>query len=245
MKNYHRVLLFLGVLAVSLLATGAVNAGTITIPDYSFETPDLSVGTPYTSAPDGSDMAPWSGAGAAIYNVAGYYGPFGEGNVTNPLGAQCGYIGNQLSMRPNLYQALTDTFKAGSEYHLTVGATLYQGGGVGINPNQVLSLQLGYWSGAPDGQTGPTIVAERQLVLGDLLEGTLTDFTLNTTAISGDAVDKNIVIYFARAAGAPTGRQYSLDNVRLTETSTPEPGTLVLLATGLMGLVAYAWRKRK
>ena len=25
----------------------------------------------------------------------------------------------------------------------------------------------------------------------------------------------------------------------------PEPGTLVLLATGLMGLIAYAWRKRK
>jgi hypothetical protein len=27
--------------------------------------------------------------------------------------------------------------------------------------------------------------------------------------------------------------------------STPEPGTLVLMATGLLGLVAYAWRKRK
>jgi hypothetical protein len=26
---------------------------------------------------------------------------------------------------------------------------------------------------------------------------------------------------------------------------TPEPGTLALLATGLMGLLAYAWRKRK
>jgi hypothetical protein len=25
----------------------------------------------------------------------------------------------------------------------------------------------------------------------------------------------------------------------------PEPGTLALLAAGLMGLVAYAWRKRK
>ena len=27
--------------------------------------------------------------------------------------------------------------------------------------------------------------------------------------------------------------------------STPEPLTVVLLATGLIGLLAYAWRKRK
>ena len=30
-----------------------------------------------------------------------------------------------------------------------------------------------------------------------------------------------------------------------TGTQSPEPGTLVLLATGLLGMVAYAWRKRK
>jgi len=28
-------------------------------------------------------------------------------------------------------------------------------------------------------------------------------------------------------------------------TVVPEPGTLVLLAAGLLGLLAYAWRKRK
>lgn len=31
----------------------------------------------------------------------------------------------------------------------------------------------------------------------------------------------------------------------VTITSVPEPGTVVLLATGLLGLLAYGWRKRK
>ena len=33
--------------------------------------------------------------------------------------------------------------------------------------------------------------------------------------------------------------------VALTGSPVPEPGTLVLAATGLIGLLAYAWRKRK
>jgi hypothetical protein len=145
-------------------------------------------------------------------------------------------------MRPYLFQTLTNTYEAGSNYTLTVGAALYQGGAVAIDPAQLLSFQLGYWAGAPDGDAGPTIVAERQLALSDLLEGTLQDFTINTGAVSSDAVGKNIVVYFARAAGAPSGRQYSIDNVRL---EVPEPGAVILLATGLLGLAACAWRKRK
>lgn len=247
MIDRHRLLLCFGVLAVSLMAVGAVNAATIAILDNSFETPDLSASTlPYTSDPSGADLAPWTGAGVAIYNVAAYAIPYGEGNVTNPHGAQCGYIANQIpDSRPFLYQTLTDTYAAGSVYSMAVGAALYQGGTVGINPDQVLSLQLGYWLGDPDGYAGPTIVAERRLALADLLEGTLTDFTVDTGAISGNAVGKNIVVYFARADGAPSGRQYSIDNVRLSETAVPEPGTLVLLASALVGVVACVWRKRK
>ncbi|MBU4273117.1 MAG: PEP-CTERM sorting domain-containing protein [Planctomycetes bacterium] len=35
----------------------------------------------------------------------------------------------------------------------------------------------------------------------------------------------------------------SVDNFKLTV--IPEPSTLALLATGLIGLLCYAWRKRK
>ena len=36
-----------------------------------------------------------------------------------------------------------------------------------------------------------------------------------------------------------------IDNYVLDDPKVPEPGTLVLLATGLIGLLCYAWRKRK
>jgi hypothetical protein len=37
----------------------------------------------------------------------------------------------------------------------------------------------------------------------------------------------------------------TVDNFSLTQEQVPEPSTLVLVGTGLLGLLAYAWRKRK
>jgi len=36
-----------------------------------------------------------------------------------------------------------------------------------------------------------------------------------------------------------------IDNFQLSGTAIPEPNTIMLCATGLIGLLAYAWRKRK
>jgi hypothetical protein len=74
------------------------------------------------------------------------------------------------------------------------------------------------------------------------------------TALAADQGDTLRLIMESKAAGtffsvnngALTGyaNRTGIDNVTITE-SVPEPSTLVLAITGLIGLVCYAWRKHK
>jgi hypothetical protein len=49
-------------------------------------------------------------------------------------------------------------------------------------------------------------------------------------------------LHFDSYVNDPSGQNAQFDNFSLT--TTPEPSTIVLLLTGLIGLVVYAWRKR-
>lgn len=52
--------------------------------------------------------------------------------------------------------------------------------------------------------------------------------------------------YFSVVARSTTGNAVHIDAVKVYAIGTvPEPSTLVGLVTGLVGLLAYAWRKRK
>jgi hypothetical protein len=66
-----------------------------------------------------------------------------------------------------------------------------------------------------------------------------TDDILKTVQSAGPIVGNNLYL------GVIIGTGTYADNVRLDITPAPEPSTLVLLASGLIGLLAYAWRKRK
>ena len=56
------------------------------------------------------------------------------------------------------------------------------------------------------------------------------------------AIDNNgDIVGYGTDSSSNTYQAFEILNVA----ATPEPGTLTLLAAGLVGLLAYAWRKRK
>lgn len=80
-----------------------------------------------------------------------------------------------------------------------------------------------------------TIVATMSYTAPALLAGDTLRLVLETRAIDG----------FSAGNGNRLGRM-AIDDVSVTVTPpVPEPSTLVMLAAGLLSLVAYAWRKRK
>ncbi len=84
------------------------------------------------------------------------------------------------------------------------------------------------------------------------------DLTLSAGWVQ-DTVLSNVALCITPTAGQyeVTGLSFSsgdqranppagwIDNYVLDDPKVPEPGTLVLLATGLIGLLCYAWRKQK
>jgi autotransporter-associated beta strand protein len=135
--------------------------------------------------------------------------------------------------------------------HLSPGdggvGTLTVAGNVSLSSNSILDYDFGATAG----------VCDRLTVTGDLtLDGTLNitssdalvhgKYTLfsvyGATGVTDNGLDFGVV-----PAGHDWAYSIANDNgvYSVIVTAAPEPGTLILLATGLLGILAYAWRKRR
>lgn len=81
------------------------------------------------------------------------------------------------------------------------------------------------------------------------LTATWQQYNITFTATAADA-NQPYTVAFLNSYGKMTGQPgatgmstMGIDNVHLS--AIPEPATIVLFGTGLLGLLAYAWRKRK
>jgi hypothetical protein len=226
---------------------------------------NMENGTPGSiySTTSGTTVATLPGTGLFINND-GIVG--GTENSWNP-----GFVYN-YSAGTTYWKAGTTTLSAFSsvqsvsqndQYIAGIGssfntALLYQGNGTS-SPTLVKTLagegyavnNIGWMGGdsdvAVDGQFSSTAW---------LWDGT-TQHNLNTemhnqfpsTVTSGFTIcacwginDSNQVLVWG---GYLAGQQRVFESFLLTPIPTPEPSTLLLLASGAMGLAAYAWRKRK
>jgi hypothetical protein len=230
-----RLSLFLALVASSSFAMGEIIS--IAVPNHSFESPTLDPGayTFFTQGSGENTTGDWvQSHTAAAGTVNDTNGAFGA-QPSGVDGTNVGWLVNQQA----IWQDLADTFQVGQSYSLTVSVAARAD--MAVAPTDTLALIL---FGGRDG-LNPNVAGYVD-VLGENLSTTaMNDYTIEIPAVqSTDAwANQKIGIWINNTVGSPsTG--YWLDNVRVTTTVVPEPTSVALFASALIGLLAYARRKR-
>ena len=186
---------------------------------------------------DGNGLLPSPAAGSqAAFNASS----IGGGTGAYDIAVLDDYQGRRGPAQPLI------TLQAGQTYTETIAV------GQGLTtPNP---LGGGVWANYFDGfsilmadvtQGGLLVNQEFDKSLNPV-PGTFQDFSLTINGsdyISADP-DNGPQAGDELAIGFIIGAQTYITNVRLDVSSVPEPSSLVLVASGLIGLLAYAWRRR-
>jgi autotransporter-associated beta strand protein len=215
----------------------------------------IALGANILQAGDSTDTA----FAGAISGVGGSLVKTGSGILT--LSGDNTYTGDTSVNVGTLL--VNGSLAADSAVSVAASATL--GGAGTINGSVTIDANAFLAPGASIGTlfTGATTINGTYLVeingtAADMLDvtGALTLDAASMLSVSGNLTETVYVIaeYDSRSGmfGAIAGADgydvvydYGTSQNQIALVAVPEPGTLALLAVGLLGLIAYAWRKRK
>jgi len=213
----------------ALTMAGLARADSIPVANYSFENPGTTDHTPVI--PDwSSDNPPTEGV---LLN--GSHGNF----MANCDGSQCAYV--PLWSNGWIWQDLPNTFVAGDTYTLTVALGARSDEVVDSLSNVNIELRLFYRPSESPGSA--PAVATTSVNWTSLSNSAFTDFSATATVNPGDACVGKTMGILIQALPTDYSSDISVDNVRLTV--VPEPSSIALTLFAVVGLLAYAWRKRR
>jgi hypothetical protein len=252
------VVMALAVCLVSLVAASPVRADT-TLFQEDFE--EASAGNPGTAVVDAGSG--WTGSTAAYLSN---WTTFGAGNS-----AEWRYPGG-TGVWHGISHSFSNTPGAGDTYTLT--GTLYVPGANNSTSsltladsaaeNQYIETLLMYKYGGQDSGTvfkfmngeggsisvpvGPDTANgdDVKIVVTSRLQSFYyrSNGTTEWTSAGSLTTSLPLSTYQAICVDFYQGYPGAIDSIKLTTSAVPEPTTLTLVITGLVGLLAYVWRKR-
>lgn len=237
--------------ATACFGLAGARANTITVPNYSFESPagpfplqvSLTIDDWTTTGPPSEVVDVGNGPRNSGVGIFQNSNPGLAGYATNADGNQMAYMfsGSQdptYSLH-TLSQVLSTPFAANTKYTLTVGIS---DAGSPPPPGDQLSLQLFYTTAA--NPNTPVIVGTANVVQGSsaLSDTALTDYSATAALGQNDAAIGNDIGIMFTTTGVGGG-EFNLDDVRVDASPVPEPGAVALMSFA-MGAVLMRRRRK-
>lgn len=209
---------FVLVACLSLATSALADTINIPVPNGNFDSPSIPSGESFLLA----IPANWSTLG--MENAGTSYA--GLSNAVDPFF----FWGSDGNSDGWLYQADIGTNVAGAGYTYTLSFDYANDQATGLS----LTAKIGT-------NAGTVALTEQTYSVGGWQGWTHGSISGITTASNTGAL--GVIFYVTKPVAGD--HQFWVDHVTLSQTSPiPEPATSVLAGCGLVGLLAYAWRKR-